>query len=171
MDGWTLRLTAAALLTLCGAAGGHSLASSRRLRVVQLESLLVGIGRLTVQMLEKMLPLKEALMASSCEAIAPVAANMTGGRMPLDAYLGAVQGLSARGGALSALTEEDTQVLEKMFEGLGASGASEQRLLLTGVQAQLDRLSQAARKTAEEQAKLYTSLGLISGLALSVCLL
>ncbi|MEA4897166.1 stage III sporulation protein AB [Bacillota bacterium Meth-B3] len=171
MDGWTLRLTAAAVLTLCGAAAGRSLAAVRRRRVVQLMLLTAALQRLEVQMLEKLLPLKEALAASAHPALGAVGEGMTGARGALLSWLGAADALRARGGELSALCGEDVAALDRLFDGLGTSGASEQRILLEGVQEELKRLAQAARKTADEHAKLYTSLGLIAGLALSICLL
>lgn len=171
MDGWTLRLTAAALLTLCGAAGGRSLACARRLRVQQLEHMVSAIGRLRVQMLERRLALGEALIESGHPALARVADGLEGAHSVLGAYMGARSALRARGGALSALTDEDAAVLERLFEGLGATGASEQRLLLDGASEELKRLAALARKLSDEQARLYTSLGLIAGLSLSICLL
>ncbi len=166
-----MRLVAAFLLTLCGAAAGHSFAAARKRRVEQLSELVQALGRLEVKMLEKLLPLKEALIAAAHEPFKAIGASMTGARSALGAYLNQIDQLRARGGGFSSLEEEDMRALERLFEGLGMSGASEQRLLIGSVRGELERLSLAARKKAEEQAKLYTSLGLIAGLALAICLI
>ena len=52
-----------------------------------------------------------------------------------------------------------------------APPAAEQRLILREAALNLERVEGRARTKAEEQARLYGTLGLLAGLALAVCLL
>lgn len=170
MDGWTVKLVAAAALTLSGAAGGHALGSARRQRVSQLSQLRQALGFLSVNMLEKMLPLRQALLSSGSPALAAVAGQMEG-LGPAQAYLAAKDRLTARDGPFSCLEAEELGVVGRLFAQLGATGAAEQRLLLREATLQLERIESRARVKADEQARLYGTLGLLAGLALAVCLL
>ena len=170
MDGWTVKIVAAAALTLSGAAGGHALGSARKQRVTQLCAMRQALGYLGVNMLEKLLPLRQALSLSESPALGKVAAAMEG-LGPAQAYLSVKDQLIARDGPLSCMEEEELGVLGRLFAQLGATGASEQRLLLREASAQLERIEGRARVKADEQARLYGTLGLLAGLALAVCLL
>ena len=170
MDGWTVKLVAAAALTLAGAAGGHALGAARRQRVRQVSDLRQGVERLTVNMLEKLLPLRQALTAAASPALTLVAQRMEG-RDPAQAFIAAREALVARDGPLSCLEGEELAALGRLFGQLGASGAAEQRLILREAALNLERVEGRARTKAEEQARLYGTLGLLAGLALAVCLL
>lgn len=165
-----MKLVAAAALTLSGAAGGHALGTARRQRVRQVSELRQGVERLSVNMLDKLLPLRQALAAAASPALDMVAQGMEG-RDPAQAFIAVRDQLVARDGPLSCLEGEELTALGSLFGQLGASGAAEQRLILREAALRLERLEGRARAKADEQARLYGTLGLLAGLALAVCLL
>ena len=171
MDGWALRLTAAAVLTLSGAAFGRSLSGARRLGHAQLVSLNEALSRLEVWMLQKHMPLAEALRATGHDVFDAVAQGMSTGQAPGAAFDTSEKTLRLRGGGMSCVDGEDIKRMRAFFMALGASGASEQRLLIESTRAELLLHIGKAREQAQEQAKLYMSLGLLSGLALSIFLM
>lgn len=160
MEPITVRLIAASVLTLSGAGIGRALAASRRQRARNLESWLRAINRLEILMLEKLTPLKEALKACGCETFFRV-----GEGMESDAFA------AWKTGAPGGLTPEDAEAMESFFSGIGRTGVSQQRLLFQETRGQLEALFRDAQRRADEQARLYGSLGLLSGLAVAICFL
>jgi stage III sporulation protein AB len=61
--------------------------------------------------------------------------------------------------------------LNALFDGLGESGAAQQRILLAGAQESLEALKRLADKKAREESKLYTTLGFLTGLSLAILLM
>lgn len=164
-------LSAAAVLTLCGGACGRAMAGARRLRHLRLDALTGAVARLSLHMLEGLLPLKEALARTDDPVFAAVSAQLSEGRAARAAWEAAKPALTARGGALAALTDADTAALDRFFEGAGRVGLDEQRLLLEETRAALARQADVARALSRDQSRLYGSLGLLAGLAFSILLI
>ncbi len=164
-----LRLIAAALLSAACALAGRAVAGACVRRAQALGALMDSVQRLRVDMLDKLLPLREALstghpvMRAVSEAMARGGAGQAWRR---------VQGaLTARGGALDCLTRQDLEALSTLFEGLGESGAAQQRILLSGALDALESLRGEADKKAREESKLYATLGFLAGLSLAILLM
>ena len=164
-------MTACFALTLSGAALGRALAASRRLRVAQLEKTDAALCALREAMLKRLLPLKEALLSTGHPAFETLAGALSGGRSASSAWSESKRTLTSRGAPFSCFGAEEAAILDDFFEGLGGSGLSAQALLFEKTGAALRPLLESARKKAEEQAKLYGALGLLSGLSLSILLL
>ena len=123
-----------------------------------------------IEMLERRMPLKEALERSG-GAFSAAAGEMEGGAPPGEAWERVRQTLSARGGMLDALGESDLTALNRLFGRLGEGGLQTQRLALTEAKEELQRLHDQARRKRDEQGRLYASLGGLGGLALALLLL
>lgn len=166
-----VRVGAACLMTAAGAWGGRLLAGAQERRASALREILGSVRRLEVDMLEKRLPLGEALRSCGGELMAAVAARMAEGFAP-EAACGAAAGrLRERGGALDCLEEGDMTAVRRLFGGLGGGGLQHQRVLLKDAEEELERLLGQARHRREEQGKLYASLGALGGLAMALMLL
>jgi len=167
----TVRIGAACVMTAASAWGGRLLAAAQGRRAEELNRLSEGVRRLEIEMLERRMPVREALEACGLPAFRLVAGQMEGGAPPGGAYAAAEGSLYDRGGALDCLDEGDRTALKRLFGGLGEGGAQAQRLVLNEAAEELARLAGQARRRREEQGKLYASLGGLGGLALALLLL
>lgn len=164
-----LRFVAAAALAASCAMAGRAVAGACVRRARTLAALIESVMRLRVDMLEKLLPLKAAL-GGGHEAMRRVAEEMAGGSAS-QGWLRARESLTRRGGALDCLTAPDLEALTALFEGLGESGAAQQRILLTNALEGLEALRREADKKAREESKLYSTLGFLTGLSLAILLM
>ena len=161
---------AACVMTAASAWGGKMLAGMQERRADMLRELLGAVRRLNIEMLEKRMPVREAMEA--CGGLfSQTAGQMEGGAPPGAAFEKAAQALRERGEMLDCLEEGDMAALHRLFAGLGSGGIQAQRLVLNEAAEELERLAGQARRKREEQGKLYTSLGALGGLALSLLLL
>lgn len=172
MNGFTLRIVAACVLTACCGLAGRSLAASCFRRAQTLQSLGEAVEILKVHMLDRLAPLGEALKATGHPALLQIAQVMGEQGGGANAAWQSLKGhLTSRGQLFDSLSSEDVAELDALMGGLGLSGASQQRVLLDASHKSFNRLTEAARKKAQEQGKLYTSLGLLAGLSLAIILL
>lgn len=165
-----IRIGAACVMTVSGAWGGKMLARAQEKRVGTLREAGEGVRRLKVEMLERNMPLREAL--SRCGGVfSETARRMQDGSGPGQAFEETLEGLRRRGGALDSLTGADEVALRRLFSGLGAGGSQAQRLLMEDAQEELSRLEQQAARKCGEQGRLYGSLGALGGVALALMLM
>lgn len=165
-----MRLGAACVMTAASAWGGQMLASTQTRRAETLREALTGAKRLSVEMLERRAPVREAL--SACGGMfAEIAGQMADGAPPGEAYGRALTGLRSRGGRLDCLEEGDLAALRRLFDGLGAGGLQAQRLVLSEAAEELERLVEQALRKRREHGRLYGSLGALTGLAAALMLL
>ncbi len=165
-----VRMGAACVMTAVSAWGGNLLAGAQTRRAETLKEALSGVRRLKIEMLEKRMPLREALLCSG-GAFEAAAGEMEGGAPPGEAWKRAEERLIMRGGLLDSIEECDRTALGRLFDGLGQGGLQAQRLVLSEAEEELERLQLQARKKREEQGKLYGSLGALGGLAFALLLL
>ncbi len=167
--GMMLRLVAAALLSAACALAGRAVAGACVRRAKALAALTDSVQKLRVDMLDKLLPLKEAL-SNGHPAMRAVAEAMAGCGAGT-AWRRAQETLTRRGAALDCLTAPDLEALGALFEGLGESGAAQQRILLASAMESLEALRRQADKKAREESKLYATLGFLAGLSLAILLM
>lgn len=165
-----MRVGAACVMTAASAWGGRMLAGAQARRAEALKEALNGVKRLNVEMLERRMPLKEALELCG-GAFEAAARQMEGGAPPGEAWERAAEALRVRGELLDSLEEGDMTALKRLFSGLGCGGLQAQRLVLNEAAEELERLWGQARRKREEQGRLYASLGALGGLALALLLL
>lgn len=165
-----MRMGAACVMTAASAWGGRLLAGAQARRAEALKEAAGGVKRLRIEMLERRMPLREALSAAG-GLFSSAAGEMEGGAPPGEAWKRAADRLSLRGGLLDSLEECDRTALGRLFDGLGQGGLQAQRLVLSEAEGELERLYLQARKKREEQGKLYGSLGALGGLAFALLLL
>jgi stage III sporulation protein AB len=164
-----LRLIAAVLLSVACALAGRAVAGACVRRAKALGELSDSVQRLRVDMLDKLLPLREALRNGhpAMKAVSEAMAGCGAGA----AWRRALASLTGRGAVLDCLTAPDLQALGELFDGLGESGAAQQRILLSGALESLEGLKREADKKAREESKLYATLGFLTGLSLAILLM
>jgi len=165
-----MKMGAACVMTAASAWGGKLLAGAQQRRAEALREAVNGVRRLNIEMLERRMPLKDALLAAD-GLFSFAAREMEGGAPPGEAWLRAEPALRERGAMLDCAEESDRTALRRLFEGLGGGGLQAQRLVLSEAEEELTRLHQRAQKRREEQGRLYASLGALGGLALALLLL
>ncbi len=164
---FVLALCVVAGCTLCGSA----MAGAARRRVMLLDALIQGIRRMRPHMIGMFEPVKRALEASGCPILEAVGGGMGPGVTASAAWLGVRKAEGRRGGGIDALTPEDIDILNGLFDRLGESGRDQQELLLSGVCAALQRNLEAARRRVGEADRLYISLGALTGLMIALILI
>ena len=164
-----LRLIAAARLSVACALAGRAVAGACVRRAKALAALTDSVQKLRVDMLDKLLPLREALM-NGHPAMRSVAESMAGCGAGA-AWRRSKDALGERGAALDCLTAPDLEALGALFDGLGESGAAQQRILLASAAESLEALRREADKKAREESKLYATLGFLTGLSLAILLM
>lgn len=164
-----LRFVAAAALSIACMLAGRAAAGARVRRAATLAALIEGLKRLEIDMLDKLLPLKEALMNG--HAVPRAVAEAMRGCGAAEGWRRSRAALAARGGPLDCLTAEDLAALDALFDGLGATGSAQQRILIRGALEALAALRGEADRKAREESKLYSTLGLMAGLSLSILIM
>ena len=156
------------ILALCVVAGGtlcgSAMSGGVRRRVKALESLASGIRLLRVHMIGMFQPVHQALGGTECPLLESVSRAMTPGGSAASAWQSVREKECRRGRALDALTAEDLEALDRLFDGLGESGRDRQEILLTQTLEALTRFLESARRRAGEADRLYVSLGALTGL-------
>lgn len=171
MEGWAIRAGAAVVFSLSCALAGHAMSVQARRRALYLGQLRAALARLEVYMLEQLLPLDEALKEVKHPLFARVGEAVASGAPAREGWAELERERGARGGALDCLSGEDITCMRELFEELGMSLRQTQKILLNQAARTLARLEETAIKEAAERGRLYTSLGLLIGLMLSVCLM
>lgn len=165
-----VRMAAALMLSaVCGGIG-YSAARVQVRRRRALEEIGRAVDRLEIDMLEKRLPLEEALSGAG-HMLFKKAAGYCRDMEPDKALRRAAGELSGSMGALDALTEDDMTAVYHLSDELGRHGAQRQRLLLHETREELRRLEAQAARRASERNRLYVSLGALGGLIVSIVLI
>ena len=156
------------MLALCAVAGGtlcgSAISAVARRRVRTLETLTRGIKLLRVHMIGMFQPVPQALSAAECPLMEAVSKAMAPGVSASAAWRFVRDRERRRGGRLDALTVEDLEALNRLFEGLGESGRDQQEILLAASHEALARSLETAHKRAGEADRLYVPLGALTGL-------
>lgn len=171
MNIWTVKLVLAAVITVCCAFAGRALCMKERRRVELLNGLIKAMPVLRLYMLERLEPLEAALGETHNILLLHVRESMARGMSAREAWSSEAAELTKQGAMLDSLVADDIARLDILFGELGASGLSAQRLLLDSCEQGLSVLLKEAKARADDRAKLYTNLGLLTGLAISICLL
>ena len=113
-------------------------------------------------------PASRALVQTDCPLLGKVGAAMTPGVSAGEAWQAVCGAENVRGGDMDALTREDREALNALFEHLGECGRQQQDERLCDAVRALHQNLEGARVRAGEAEKLYGSLGLLVGLMLAL---
>lgn len=162
-----MKLILACVVIIGGMLIGRTYAGSGVRRARMLSGMMDALQILRIAMLDRLTPLRTALEASSFPAFRCIGEEMNG-KSAAEAwgYVRDVHG--RRGGMIDCLTDEDLCVADALFAGLGTSGCAQQEILIANALRALGSLEAAARKNVSEKNRLYTTLGLLAGIALAI---
>ena len=113
-------------------------------------------------------PAARALTLTGCPLLEKTGAAMTPGVSAGEAWKTVKAREDRRGGGMDALTREDREALDRLFEHLGESGREQQARLLNDAVTTLEGNLGSARAREGEAERLYGSLGLLVGLMLAL---
>ena len=165
-----LRFAFVLAIALGGALLGRACAGAGLRRVALLNGLRDALALLRVQTLEGGKPLREALSGAPCPVFAAVGEEMADASA-VEAWRRVRARELHRGGLLDSLREVELAALDALFTGLGQSGRAEQAVLMENVRRALEDVGREAGAACAGKERLYTTLGLLAGLALALCAL
>ena len=171
MSEWSIKLGLSALLTAACAFSGRAFCLKLQRRAALLSELFTVLRPLRIAMLERLMPLPDALRETEHISWIAIANSINDGMGVRSAWQQYRDEQLQPGHALDCLTDADLRLLDLFFDQLGQSGLIEQAVLMdiaeTGMKRQLDE----AQAQFHEQSKLYSNLGLLLGLGISICLM
>lgn len=163
-----MRMLAGCLLGASGALMGWAMAEGQRRRVRTLRDLTEDMAQLEDGMIQKRLPLREALSGCKSPCLRTLAEK---GDAPCAVWEEIRGKMTRPGGALDCLTREDMETLDRFVRQLGGENAERQKALLREGAQEFLAGRQAAEKRLNDEGRMYTSLGALFALALAILLM
>lgn len=158
-----------AVFIVCGCVLlGKSLSSAMHRRVSTLERLIRGTKMLRIHMSGMLELVSEALSATNCEAFAAVGQEMRNSGSAKQAWQKIRRKMLARGGYLDALSKRDCEILDDLFDNLGASGRREQEIIILSSIRRFEEQLHGAKIQLNERDRLNISIGFLIGLIIAL---
>lgn len=167
-----LRLILALMVTLFTALAGRALGSGRTRSADGLRALMDDLQALRSLTLERLLPIRAALLEMKLPCLQMTGREMTadGALLPAAAWARVSDRERAPGGKMEDFSDEDAGEVGALFEALSHLSRREQDAQYARTIARLGKREEEVRAAGREKSKLYTSLGALVGLMASVML-
>lgn len=159
-----------ALIPLGCAGAGRIMANAKKRRAETMGEILAAVRVLRIRMLNSMEPLSVLLRKSDSALFCDLGNSLWIGSTLSECWAEQKKAGCRKGGALDSFTEADLRILDGLFENLGKSGREEQAEMFARVIAEMEESQAGARKKQAEAAKMYTALGALAGLTVSILL-
>lgn len=156
-----------AACTLCG----RSIAWSANRRCKLLEELVNALRMLKVQSIGMLEPLEVALRHTDFPLFAMIAQQLPLAKCASDAWQIVRTQETRRGRSADCLMERETAALDRLFEHLGESGREAQEASIRTCIAAIEVTCTEASEQSAKMNQLYTSIGLLIGLAIAVLMM
>lgn len=166
-----VRWTLAALVVIGSGLCGRAFAASAERRLRLLREMLDALRRLKIQIVNLLEPLDSALTQTGFPLFESVAAHLDAVGNAADAWQAAIGKASKRGQCADCLARPEMEAMERLFERLGESGRADQEEGIRACIASLELACEEARRQSRETGRLYTSVGILTGLALAVLMI
>lgn len=144
------------------------LANSRRKRYELISEILAGMRVLRLRMLNSLEPLGILLRKSDCSLFCELGNSLWEGGGLNDCWQELRNARKGNSGPEGVLHEDDLQLLDTFFAGLGGSGREEQTELFASIIGQMEETQAQARKSYIDASKIYTALGTLIGIAVCI---
>lgn len=166
-----LKLALAVCITVACALCGRSIAGAAFRRCRLLQALIEALRMLKVQSVSMLEPLEVALRRTEQPLFV-----QTAQRLPSEASAGAAwravrDSETARGKSADCLLEQDLAPLDRLFEHLGECSRAEQDEAIRTCIGRMESALSEARERSVQISRLYTSVGLLTGLAIAVIMI
>ena len=161
-----LMLCVIAACTFCG----HALTRVSERRTQLLESLLCALRILRIE-LSGMISLGVALSETHCSLFLSVSEKLSSDKSAFEAWRNVRKSECIRGCKADCLTTQDLLALDRLFSRLGTCCCEEQNESILNCIASLEESYAQAKEHSCQIGKLYTSLGFLAGLAITILLI
>lgn len=161
-----LILSVIAACTFCG----HALAGAAVRRKQLLEALLRALRILRIE-LNGMAHLGEALSSTQLPLFLCVREKLSSEKNAFDAWCNTRGSECIRGHYADCLTSSDLLILDRLFSCLGTCSREEQSEMILHCISSFEESYNQAKDHSCQIGKVYTSLGFLSGLALTILLI
>lgn len=141
----------------------------RRCRI--LDELIGALGNLRISVVERLEPLSVALASSGARIFEMTAQEIRHNVSASEAWNIVRNAATARGEVADAMGEEELSVLDALFGRLGKTGCGGQELSIRSCVSSLEEIRATEKSRLDETSKLYTKLGILTGLAAVVLIL
>ncbi len=162
-----MKLVFACVIAIASMMIGRAYAGGGARRAGLLSGMMDALQIMRIAMLDRLLPLRTALAQSASPIFCSIGEQMEA-RSAADAWREVRAAQRRRGGLIDCLAEEDLCALDALFDGLGSSGRAQQEVLISNALKTLGCLEAEARKKGHEKDRLYTTLGLLAGIAVAI---
>lgn len=160
-----IRILLAVCIVVCCAFSGKAFAAEARRRADLINDLIEGLRLLRIYITGVMMEnVRHALMETGCNALILIGEEMANGGNVGKAWRRAAHSKKFQNAGLDALKQEERDIIGHLFDRLGESNRESQKILIESAVKALEERLPEARKKASEAEKLYTTLGILSGL-------
>ena len=150
------------------AAAGRTLSNVHKRRAELFSELLAAVRVLRLRMLNSLEPIGILLRRSDTRLFRDLGNNLRDGASLAECWQELSAQASRRGRELDCLAQSDVRILDELFAKLGASGREEQNALFSMILAQLETAQDQAQARSAETSRMYTTLGALLGIGISV---
>lgn len=158
-------------IVIAGALCGRSLAWSAERRCRMLCEMVNALRMLRIRIVGQMEPLGRALEQSGLSLFSAVGKRLLEGKSALDSWHAVLREERQRGHDADCLTKPELTALDRLFECLGESGRAEQDQAVRACIEALEEIRIQAAERAAQTGKLYGSIGLLTGMAITVMMI
>ena len=155
------------IIVACAAAG-RSLSNVHKRRAELLAELLASARVLRLRMLNSLEPIGILLRRSDAKVFQDLGNNLREGASLAELWQELRVRVMRRGGQLDCLAQSDIRILDELFGKLGASGRDEQNAMFSTILAQMETAQEQAQARSAETSRMYTTLGALLGIGISV---
>lgn len=162
-----LKLTMVLFIIAACALCGYSLAGAANEREKFLSELVAALRRLRIYIVDMIMPVEQALKQTDFPVFSAVAARIEKDRSLFDVW----RMMAGSEKILAVISDSERKVLDGLFEQLGESGRNLQDEMLRGCIRALELYAEEAKERAGKVCRLYTSVGFLMGLAITILLI
>ena len=160
-------ICAVASSTMCG----HALAGAALRRKKLVAELLTAMRILRIEIASALNSLEYSLKQTDQPLFVLVSENLASSSCVLDAWMTVRNRECVHGGCADCLSPRVLSALDRLFEQLGISGREEQAESVHNCILTLEESYAESKERAAQVGKLYTSLGFLAGLSLSILMI
>lgn len=167
-----IRVLLALTVTLFTSLAGRALGGGQARSADEIRLLMDDLQTLRMLTLDRLLPVRAALLEMKLSYLRMTGEAMTadGTLLPGDAWARVAEKERTPGGKMENLSDEETGEVAALFESLNRLARREQEARYARAISQLGKREEFIRNSGREKKKLYTSLGALTGLMISVML-
>ena len=133
-----------------------------------LDELISALRSLRISIVDRLEPMKMALTFSGAKLFEWTAGEIRQDVTAAEAWKLVRQRATVRGGMADCLGDDELRALDALFDCLGRTSGSRQELSIQNCVSALEEIRAEEKRKLKETSRLYTRLGILTGLAVAV---